>query len=323
MNTKYNKVFFAVLMALILGIGVLIGIFVPLTPTPSSSTTHTQYAFINPTVSSNLNKHFIINFLPLKKQLIAIQQKYPQKTYIYFDYLNNASWVGLNEKDLFTAASTTKVPLSMALLKAVEGGKLQLTDTYSLEELDLDEKFGELYKVGADKEFTVEELLKIMLEQSDNTAAMAIINIFKKIGISDPFAEVYGAMGWQESSSELVLEMGKMPNYQDINLKTLTNMFLSLYNATYVNLEHSEQVLGYLNNTPFNDKIIAGIPQNIPVAHKIGVAVNKETFSDCGIVYAPNRNYVLCLGSNGGDEKRAAEFMAEISKAVYDFVIKN
>lgn len=317
-----RKIFVFILCPTILicvGIGLAVGFSIW---HPRSSSSSPQ-AFINPTVTSNLNKHFIINFKPLKEQLLTIQNKYPQKTYIYFNYLNNAVWVGLNEKDLFTAASTVKVPLAMALFKAIEEGKLKLTDSYALEELDLDKNFGELYKVGSDKQFTIEELVKIMLEQSDNTAMMAIDNIFEKIGIGDPLAEIYGFMGWESGSVELIPEIGQLPNYQKINLKILSNMFLTLYNAQYVNIEHSQKILEYLSQSPFNDKIVAGVPETIPVAHKIGISAGDETFSDCGIIYVSSCQYLLCLGSNGKDEKSANKFMAEVSKVTYQFVINN
>jgi len=320
--TKSAKIFiFSICATVFLASGLLIGFFI--WHSRSSSTNAFSHTFINPTVTSNLNKHFIINFQPLKENLIAIQKKYFQKTYIYFVYLNNASWVGLGEKDLFTAASTIKVPLAMALFKAIEQGKLKLTDSYALEELDLDENFGELYKVGPDKQFTIEELVKIMLEQSDNTAMMAIDNIFKKIGIEDPFANVYESMGWEKGDMELVRVMGQPQNYQEISLKILSNMFLALYNAQYVNIEDSQKILEYLSQSPFNDKIVAGVPETIPVAHKIGISTSDETFSDCGIIYVPNRHYLLCLGSNSGNEKSANKFMAEISKAIYQYVINN
>ncbi|MBI5306292.1 serine hydrolase, partial [Candidatus Wolfebacteria bacterium] len=209
----------------------------------------------------------------------------------------------------------------MAVLKAVEDGRLKLSDSYSLEELDLDQGFGDLYKVGADKEFTVEELLKIMLEQSDNTAFNAVFIVFRRIGIDDPLGSVYGFLGWESLPS--IPELGETPNYSKITLKTLANLFITLYDAKYVSVEYSNKLLAYLANTPFNDKIDAGVPDDVTVAHKIGTATLSETFSDCGIVYAPNRHYLLCLGSNGGDEKHAAKFMAEASKAVYKYVIGN
>ncbi|MBI5077808.1 MAG: serine hydrolase, partial [Candidatus Yonathbacteria bacterium] len=192
-----------------------------------TTTTTTDFPFINKAVTANLGKHFIINFKPLRTELEKIQKSYPQKTYIYFSYLNSGSWVGLNEREEFYAASTLKVPLAMAVLKAVEDGRLKLSDSYSLEELDLDQGFGDLYKVGADKEFTVEELLKIMLEQSDNTAFNAVFTVFRRVGIDDPLGSVYGFLGWESLPS--IPELGETPNYSKITLKTLANLFVALY----------------------------------------------------------------------------------------------
>lgn len=286
----------------------------------SSSSSSSAFPLINKAITAGIGKHFIINFRPLKTELEKIQRKYPQKTYMYFSYLNNGAWVGLNERDEFVAASTIKVPLAMSVYKTIEDGRLNLSDSYSLEELDLDSNFGDLYKVGPDKEFTLEKLLQIMLEQSDNTAMNGIYNILLRLGIEDPLGSVYNELGWQFLTPPA---LGEAPDYQKINLKTLANIFSALYNSTFLKPEHSHKILEFLANTPFNDKIAAGISEDMVVSHKIGTATLDKTFSDCGIVYAPNRNYILCLGSNGGDEKQASKFMAEVSAAVYKFVMNN
>lgn len=282
-----------------------------------------KYNYLNKTKILDLKKHYIIDFSSLKKQLLEVNKKYTAKTYVYFAYLNNGSWVGLNERDEFTAASLVKVPLAMAVFKAIEEQRLSLNDKYTLSDLDLDSNFGELYKIGADQQFTVIELVRIMLEQSDNTARNAVYTIFSKIGVSDPLAEVYGSLGWEILPP--ITSDGQMvdTNYGAINLKVLSNMFLALYNATYIDIEHSQMVLDYLAHTPFTDKVRAGVPEGVDVAHKIGTAGLESTFSDCGIVYAPNRHYLLCLGVSGASEKNAANFMREVSETVYGFVINN
>lgn len=277
--------------------------------------------FVNPAVITDLGKHYIINFKPLRDEIVGIQTRYKNKSYVYFLYLNNGAWVGMNEKELFTAASTLKVPLAMSLLKAVGEKKISLASAYSLDKLNLDSNFGDLYKVGADKEFTVEELLKIMLEQSDNTAMNGLFEVFTLIGIDDPLGDVYSTLGWEFDQN--IPEMGQAIDYSEINLKTLSNMFLALYNAKYLNIENSERILRYLSKSPFNDKIVSGVPKNVLVSHKIGTAATENTYSDCGIVYAPNRHYLLCLGSTGVDEKTAARFMSEVSRAVYQYVIND
>lgn len=275
-----------------------------------------SYKFINPTVLADIDKHFIVNFQPLRDEIRSVVAKYPQKTYVYFSYLNNGSWIGVSERENFAAASLAKVPMAMAVYKAAEEKKLDLKQLYTVEELDLNSAFGELYKNAKDKVFTVEELIQIMLEQSDNTALNALTNVFARIGINNPYDEVYQAFGW-------ILDMDKSVNANEINLKTLSNMFLSLYNASYISLESSEKILNYLAHTTFSDKLAAGVPDGVLISHKIGISGGNDTFSDCGVVYAPQRHYLLCVGSSGARESLANDFMKEISAAVYKFVITN
>jgi beta-lactamase class A len=274
--------------------------------------------FTNPTVTDEEHKHFIINFKVLRDEFIKIQSQYSQKTYIYFAYLNNSSWVGRGEKELITAASTVKVPLAMAVMRAVEQGEFKLTDSYTLEELDLDDRFGQLYQAGPDNEFTLEELMRIMLVNSDNTAMNALFNVFKRIGVETPLTDVYTAMGWDYPPRP-----GDLLQYVKINLKYLSNMFLSLYNAQYVSDIHSNQILDYLSQSPFDNQLVAGVPKDVLVSHKIGVSTDDMTYTDCGIVYAPNRNYILCVSSQGVPQETAAKFIVAISKAAYNFVISH
>ncbi len=276
-----------------------------------------KYPLINPTALSNLNKHFIINFQPLRAELESIQKSSGSRTSIYFAYLNNAAWVGLDERQLFTAASTVKVPLAMSILKSVEEGKLNLDDQYTLEQLDLNNSFGELYKIGPNKTLKISDLLKIMLENSDNTAANALNSVLLRLGIEDPLANVYNFMGWEFNT------FGETPNYSKIHLKVLSNMFLALYNATYVNHEHSNLILSHLSHSKFKNKIAAGVPNEITVSNKIGVVNNEKIYSDCGIIYAPNRHYLLCVATEGVDEMTAADLMKRISETVYKYVINH
>ncbi|TSC51859.1 MAG: putative beta-lactamase [Parcubacteria group bacterium LiPW_41] len=318
MVNKKNGIFIIVAIVLICGAFILgASSNEKFIETPSGVVSEKTSTFLNPTLVAGLDKHFIINFQPLRKKFEEIQKKYSQHTYIYFLYLNNAAWVGINERELFASASTVKVPLAMTVYKAVESGKIKMSDMYTLDELNLNSRFGELYKKGSGNTFTLEQLMEYMLHDSDNTATNAISKALERIGITDPFTEVYSEMGWEFA------EIGKQSDFGKINVKTLANMFLSLYNATYINSENSNNILKLLSETPFNEKIRSGVPEHISVSHKIGVAAGVDTFADCGIVYAPQRHYILCLASNGSDEEGAKSFMTEISKMAYEYVINN
>ncbi len=98
-------------------------------------------------------------------------------------------------------------------------------------------------------------------------------------------------------------------------------MFIALYNAKYVSIEHSQLILRYLDQSQFNEQIVAGVPTSVAVAHKQGVAESGDIYSDCGIVYVPNRSYLLCLGSMGAPKTQADRFMVEVSKTAYAYVL--
>ena len=274
-------------------------------------------SFISPDTLADANKHFIINFKPLREKLAVIQGKYLRNSYIYFLYFNNTSWIGFNEKELFTAASTIKVPLAMAIYKMEKEGKLKAQDVYTLDALDLDQRFGDLYKIGPDNSLTIEQLVNIMLVYSDNTAMQALFHVMSLLGIHDPLADVYDSMGWEYDN------FGQNPTYIKINLKTLSNMFVSLYNSTYLDVNNSMNILSALSESVFHDQLVAGVPQNTVVAHKVGINISDNTYSDCGIVYAPNRPYILCVGISGVEQKKANTFISDISRTVYQFVINN
>ncbi|MBP7007110.1 MAG: serine hydrolase, partial [Candidatus Pacebacteria bacterium] len=107
--------------------------------------------------------------------------------------------------------------------------------------------------------------------------------------------------------------------------KNYSSILKALYFSAVLGKESSSEILSYLANSKFNDKLVAGIPPDITVAHKIGDFIDKETgekaYMDCGIVYLPRRPYVLCMVSEG-DEIIARQRMSNLSKKIYEYISK-
>jgi len=286
--------------------------------------TRSKFDLLNKSIIDGIGKHYIINFSPLRDKLEKDQKKFDGTVYLYFNYLNNSSWIGINERKEFPGASLIKVPISMATLKAIEEGKLSLDQKYVIQEGDIDSGFGTLYKTGLNKEFTISKLIEIMLTQSDNTARSALYSVFKNIGEEEPLNDIYSALGWELLPSIMGNETEQQKiSYNNITVKALSNMFLALYNSTYLSTEHSQFLLEHLSNTDVTGGIPKYIPNDIKIAHKFGILDEKNIFSDCGIVYVPNRDYLLCVGLEGKNKDTSEEFIANISKDVYDYVVNN
>jgi len=92
----------------------------------------------------------------------------------------------------------------------------------------------------------------------------------------------------------------------------------ALYFSSVLMKSDSEKILDIMTHTKFEDMLLAGVPTTVPVAHKIGL-LNDQLYQDCGIVYLPERPYLLCMISKS-DEATARKRMSSISKIVYDSV---
>lgn len=70
--------------------------------------------------------------------------------------------------------------------------------------------------------------------------------------------------------------------------------------------------------------ISAGIPQSVSIAQKYGERVNETNGSiqtvelhDCGVVYAVNHPYTVCVMTKGEDIQKLTQIIKDVSALVY------
>ncbi len=270
---------------------------------------YSRFPFVSKRVFLNNPNDIIINFVPLRKALRSYVDAENGKVGVYFEYLPSGVSIGVNATEEVRLASLSKVPLAMSILKKVENGEIKLSDTLHLKEEHLDNRFGEFWKKGVGTPVTIEELIKASLQQSDNTAYQTLYAILSDREVMEVFDNIEIEM--TSSSTPIV------------SPKSFSSIFRSLYLASFLMEEKSNYLLDILTKTDFHDKIPAGVPSGILVAHKIGVFDRVDTldkvYTDCGIVYEPLRPYILCIFVQDSEDK-AIKHMSLISKMVYGYV---
>jgi beta-lactamase class A len=253
----------------------------------------------------------ILNFIPLRQALREYVSEQNGKVGIYFEYLPSGISIGVNEKEEVPIASLSKVPIAMSIMKKVEQGTIALTDILTIEKKHLDSKFGTLWKKGEGATFSVEELVTFSLVESDNTANDLLFSQLTPTEIN----AVY---------ENFDIDVNTKDTIQKISPKSYSSIFRSLFLSSFLSEEHSSYILDILTRTAFNDKIPAGIPPSVRVAHKIGIFQridNKQNvFTDCGIVYVPKRQYVLCIFVETSDENEARKHMSYLSNMIYQYI---
>jgi hypothetical protein len=233
---------------------------------------------------------------------------------VYFRDLNNGPWFGIREDVKFSPASLLKVPLAMWYYwKAdAEPGLLEQAIEFKGPRGTSIVHFPPRVQLEEGQTYTIEALIQYMLQESENDAA----NILDEFAGRAKSADVYRDLGVDPGSGESAYE---------VDVHTYASFFRVLYNATYIGRASSEHMLEILSRSSFTEGIRAGVPENVPVAHKFGEKIlDAEApmyqLHDCGIVYAGETPYSLCVMTQGKDLDQLAGFIREVSALVYSEV---
>jgi len=269
-----------------------------------------KYPFLSKRIFAEHQNDLLINLIPLRTALREYVEKINRPIGIYFEYLPTGVSIGINEKDSFVMASLLKVPVVMAVYRQIELGNLTFDQQLTVAPEMIDEEFGKFWKKGAGIKISVREAIRLTLTKSDNTAKNVLFYNLPAGAIEDVFDNLDIPKETQEKLAS-------------VNPKNYTSMLRSLYLSAYLTKDHSNEILQLLSRTDFYDKLPAGVPQTIPVSHKIGVYApddpDRSLYSDCGIVYLPQRPYALCLMIRS-DEDTARQVMKTVSKMIYKYI---
>ncbi len=273
----------------------------------------TERKFTNPLLDCNPNFSYINPVLEdiIIKKIDELNKKPSiEKVSVYLRFLNNGAWFGINEKEKFIPASLNKVPLMIAVLKFSETHPDILDKTFLFDEtLGAFNETTPSNTVTNQKKYTLLEVVEYMIKHSHNETAELLYNLINKYD-NTFVGQVFLDLGIDAP------QQGK--TYQ-ITTKDFASFFRVLYNSTYINEKNSETALYYLSETDFNDGIVKGIDDNIIISHKYGqISDNKlMQLHDCGIIYFPDNNYILCVMVKGYNLKNMTTVIQEVSKTIY------
>jgi len=112
-----------------------------------------------------------------------------------------------------------------------------------------------------------------------------------------------------------------------LTLSAYASYFRVLFNASYLNEELSEKALRYLARSVFREGMASGIPSDVKIASKAGERVIKIVDSEglpaevlqlheFGIIYHPERPFLLGVTARGSDFRKLARVIRDITSLV-------
>lgn len=207
---------------------------------------------------------------------------------------------GVNEDEIFQAASLIKLPVILAVYLEFERGSLRPGTKHSLKDEDKISGSGSLSSKPAGFVLTYQELVELMGKQSDNTA----YGVMKDLLGEERIGEVIKMVGMVNTS----LENNETTPY-DVGL-----FFEGLWRKRLVSGESRDLILKSLTNTFYEAWLAEGIPSDVRVAHKFGREVH--VVNDAGIVFS-DKPFVVVIMSKGVIEKEADSVIPQIARVVY------
>lgn len=230
---------------------------------------------------------------------------------IYFLDLNDIQRrIGINENVIHRAASINKLYVLASLYYLTAKGEIDLDETVTLSESDIqDYGTGTIRYDSPGTVYSLKTLARLLIEKSDNTAEYIL-----RVRIGD------------EKIQSLVDEFGFSQTSIADNKTSLSDveaLFEKIANEEITNKAYTQEMMDFLNQTDFEDRLPALLPKDVDVYHKIGNEVGN--IHDVGLIKQGNMRYFLgVLTSDIGDsEEEAIKTIAQISKMVYDFEYGN
>lgn len=235
---------------------------------------------------------------------------------VYFRDLQNGPVMSINGSEYFIPASLLKIPMMIMYYKKAEDDpnllQKKMLITSDMSSLPQNIKPEGSAEVG--REYTIEELIRLLVTQSDNISWKALLEYLRANYSEEDFVSTLSDLG--------IIDPRKHANQQYITAQNYASLLRILYNSSYLTPEMSDKALELLSKSGFKDGLEAGTPGNIEVAHKFGEQKNgtEQQLHDCGIVYYPPNPYVLCVMTRGDSLAELETIIQHISKETYEEV---
>lgn len=227
--------------------------------------------------------------------------------------LQSGAKVTINPDEPYRAASVAKIPVAMTVLNLVTQGALSLTD-------EIIYRAATDFKAGAGSlQYTLQDgdpvsvgyLLDRLIRVSDNIAwrmferylgAEQITQYLRAQGVTSPYIVEFPVFTARELDRLLTrLDAGEAGISPE-----LTRLLIDL-----------------MATTVFRDRIPAKLPPEAYAATKVGTL--EGYVHDVGLVYAPQRSFVLTVFTEGIPEPEAIALIADLAATIYwyqDYLVR-
>ena len=225
---------------------------------------------------------------------------------------------GIRPDEQFFTASIIKVPIMVAVYRKVDAGELEFSQEIEIKDKDWAAGAGWLQWEKPGTKQTVGDLLLLMMTQSDNVAANALV---RTVGGADHVNKVARSMGADDTLlyQKVSSERGVVPALD--NRSTPRDM-ATMMKQIAEGKAASEKSCGYMIDLMHEDRLDwwldAGLPDGVDAANKAGWLY--RVYDEVGIVEHDDHRYVIAILSKHGsaDVYEGQDLIKHLSNDVWE-----
>ena len=271
----------------------------------------------------------------LKKKILQITKDKNATVAVSVLDFGNDKTVHINGNKKLPMLSVFKFHIGLAVLNEVDQGKLNLDQKILIKKSDLLENtwspIRERFPEG-DIEMPLGLLIKYTVAESDNNGCDILLRLIGGTETVQKFINSKGIRNFTIKVNEEQMHQGFEFMYLNTTTANSANQLLKDFRGKKIVSKTSTDFLmtTMLETSTGKNKIVAQLPESVPVAHKTGSSGKNEkgltaAENDIGIVTLPGgKSYALSIFVS--DSMESAEtntkMIADISKIVFDYFSK-
>lgn len=248
-------------------------------------------------------------------QKLMLQYKTIQPSAFVWDY-ETGKYVDINASKVYSAASIIKIPILIQLFKSIESNQLTIYDEMTLTPYYKADGSGTLKNSMSGSKYTIDELAKVMIQKSDNSATNMIMSAVG--GMPDVNR---GIRSWGLKSTYVSNWLPDLNGTNYTTARDLATMLYNLDNPGFLNINSREYIIDYMSHVENNRLIQAGLDPKALFVHKTGDI--GKMLGDAGIVFTPTgRKYIVVILANRPyNSPDGKNFIQQASSLIYKSIM--
>ncbi|MBI5399970.1 serine hydrolase [Candidatus Saganbacteria bacterium] len=243
-----------------------------------------------------------------------VESYYGRAGFCFLD-LESSSEVSVYGHQIFPAASVAKVPVMVTAFHLADAGQLDLNQKIVLRKTDKQGGSGILRWLRSGRTYTIQNLIRMMIVISDNTATKMIVD---QVGCARINGFVNTDLGLAQTQ---VVDptMLNDPTGEVFNRTSpcdMARLAAMIEKGTHWQKSSRQQMLTYMKSQRYRWGLWRGVPAGIKIADKTGNLDN--VFNDAGIIYSPAGRYALAIFTRDIKSREAREIFRRVGTAVYE-----